>query len=117
MSYAWLAALVLGGLALIVCLQIMTGGRRGGSSGVKCSVCNCPMLITSGGIMDRELFAKVQGCFRCQACGRFTCYEHSDNRQPCSCGQRAWQQLQYLPEVEVSRLPKGSIVKRPPYIG
>jgi hypothetical protein len=116
MSYTWMAVFVLVLLALIVFLQVTTTRGRRRAGGAKCAVCKCPMMIISGGIIDRDLFAKVQGCFRCQACGRFTCYDHSDNRSVCSCGRQAWQQLQYLPEQEVSRLPKGSMRKMPPYM-
>jgi hypothetical protein len=66
---------------------------------VTCAQCGCPMLIISNASVRRETFEKSQGCFRCEACGRCTCYEHSDNRVPCRCGAKQWRQLTYVSDM------------------
>lgn len=63
---------------------------------VACSQCGCPMLIISNATVRRETFEKSKGCYRCASCGRYTCYEHSDNRLPCRCGAKQWRQLTYV---------------------
>lgn len=38
----------------------------------------------------------TQGCFQCAACGRMTCWTHSDNRELCACGAKQWIKRVYL---------------------
>jgi hypothetical protein len=64
--------------------------------GVACSQCGCPMLIISNTLVRRETFEKSQGCYRCASCGRYTSYEHSDNRVLCRCGAKQTRQLTYV---------------------
>ncbi len=57
-------------------------------------------LVTGGVFVDMRKWDKpwnpTQNCFQCSACGRLTCYTHSDNRQACECGARTWVQRSYL---------------------
>jgi hypothetical protein len=65
----------------------------------ECSICHTTMfLISSGMSMPRELFMQTEGCYKCRACGRCTCYKCSDNRKPCLCGQQQWAETSYLPK-------------------
>lgn len=55
----------------------------------QCSTCGTPMKLLTGAIIyNREV--RTQGCFQCKSCARLTCYECSDNRLPCECGQKQW---------------------------
>lgn len=70
-----------------------------------CARCGTQMTIVSGTSMNREFFVKVaQGCFQCKACGRYTCYDCSDNREPCQCGQKQWMESTYIPSRYLSQL-------------
>ena len=62
----------------------------------RCARCGIPMTIISGAVVRRELFMKAKGCFQCIACGRYTCYDCSDNREPCQCGQKQWVERLYV---------------------
>lgn len=69
-------------------------GKRGKP---RCSRCGKPMTVISNEIVRTEVTKRAQGCFQCAACSRYTCYECSDNRQPCQCGQMQWQRRTYVP--------------------
>jgi hypothetical protein len=73
--------------------------RAGGDSRtVRCAGCGRGMLIISNAFVRSEMMMRSQGCFRCAACGRYTCYGCSDNREPCQCGAQRWEQWTYVTE-------------------
>ena len=73
-------------------------GGGASSRNVRCSGCGTRMLIISNAAVRREVNMRSQGCFRCAACGRYTCYECSDNREACTCGAQRWEQRTYVTE-------------------
>lgn len=62
-----------------------------------CYKCGLPMTLISGKIVRTADLSRMNGCFQCQACGRLTCYDCSDNRIPCVCGAMAWVEKSYVP--------------------
>ena len=73
-------------------------GGGADSRNVRCAGCRAKMVIISNAFVRRDLMMRSQGCFRCAACGRYTCFECSDNRKPCTCGQQRWEQRTYVLE-------------------
>lgn len=71
-------------------------GTGGDSWNVRCAECGTKMTIISNAFARREVMARSQGCFQCAACGKYTCYGCSDNREPCRCGAQQWQQRTYV---------------------
>lgn len=70
--------------------------QRADPSHVKCSTCNQAMTLLLNSFVSREVMAQSQGCFQCGACGVYTCYDCSDNRTPCRCGEKKWRQASYV---------------------
>ncbi|MCF7859123.1 MAG: hypothetical protein K9N07_07355 [Candidatus Cloacimonetes bacterium] len=68
-----------------------------GDSNLKthCFICNSSMTILNG-IININQQNNIQGCFQCENCGRFTCYECSDVTQKCKCGATDWVEKIYL---------------------
>jgi hypothetical protein len=66
--------------------------------------CGFPLLTTQSG---------AHRGFQCIVCGRFTCFECSDNRYRCPCGGNAWFARVYEDEVATDSDPrKAGIVPR-----
>jgi tetratricopeptide (TPR) repeat protein len=70
--------------------------RLRSKSDTHCSKCGRSMSITTGMMVPRDLAAQFQGCFQCGNCGRYTCYDCSDSREPCECGAKHWIEKSYL---------------------
>ena len=68
-------------------------------SGTHCARCGMPMYIITGKMLRTEDFKKSQGCFQCGNCGRYTCYDCSDSREPCDCGKKNWIEKSYLTDL------------------
>jgi len=64
--------------------------------GDRCSVCGRPMTLVKGMMRTSDFMTRTQGCYQCRACGRLTCYDCSDNREPCKCGAHQWSERTYL---------------------
>ena len=60
-----------------------------------CSKCGIKMPIITGpfNINGPD---RIQGCFQCSMCGRYTCYECSDASVSCKCGHLAWIEKMYI---------------------
>lgn len=71
----------------------------GDSRTVRCSSCGTAMLIISNAFVRQEIMMHSRGCFQCGACGRYTCYGCSDNRELCQCGMLQWEQRTYIRPV------------------
>jgi hypothetical protein len=73
-------------------------------SGTTCSECGCPMTVIqrTDGVLalrtDDPDTMRIQGCFMCASCGRYTCYEHSLSNRSCQFGSQQWTQAEYLPD-------------------
>jgi hypothetical protein len=69
-----------------------------------CDRCRARMTIFLGvgrlGMFPRQVFVSDshRGCYKCAACERYFCWDCSDSRKPCSCGQQRWLERQYFPE-------------------
>jgi hypothetical protein len=62
----------------------------------KCSRCHTPMTLVEGFMRTPDFITRTQGCYQCRACGRLTCYNCSDNREPCECGANQWFERAYF---------------------
>jgi hypothetical protein len=67
-----------------------------GSSGDRCARCGRPMTLVQGIMRTSDFMTRTQGCYQCRACGRLTCYDCSDSREPCDCGARQWSERTYV---------------------
>ena len=63
----------------------------------RCAICGKYMTIISNALVHSVIAMQSQGCFQCKACGRFTCFNCSDNREPCKCGKNNW-----MPKIYIS---------------
>jgi len=83
--------------------QNKAGGSKLLTESARCCRCGAKMTIFLGvgriGMFPRAVLfhQSHQGCFRCGACGRYYCWDHSDSREPCICGKTAWQERLYFP--------------------
>jgi len=71
--------------------------RKKDDSIKRCSGCGAKMIVIQNQLVRREVMMRSQGCFKCASCGRYTCYDCSDNRRPCQCGAQSWMEQAYLP--------------------
>lgn len=71
---------------------------RGTSSINYCTVCRKPMRIVTGQIIRTSDAMNLMGCFQCGVCKRVYCWDHSDARNKCICGNQMWISKDYLPE-------------------
>jgi hypothetical protein len=72
--------------------------RSSGGSSESCARCGRPMALVNYIRVGtpEDFLNQTQGCFQCQSCGRLTCYDCSDSRQPCECGTKNWFERTYL---------------------
>lgn len=82
-----------------------------------CSGCGIPMYLLAGKMVQREILMESKGCFQCGNCGRYTCYDCSDNREPCECGAKYWIEKGYLTHdfVGISPFRQAGNLNRPAY--
>jgi hypothetical protein len=66
--------------------------RRGDS----CAACGRSMMLVTGVIKREAYLTKTRGCYQCRACARLTCYDCSDSREPCQCGEKQWFERAYF---------------------
>lgn len=64
--------------------------------GDHCTGCRRPMTLVKGVMRTSDYMTRTQGCFQCRACGRLTCYDCSDSREPCKCGAHQWAERTYI---------------------
>lgn len=61
----------------------------------QCRRCGSRMRVVTGNVIYRK-DVRTQGCFQCRVCARYTCYDCSDSREPCECGQKQWVERSYF---------------------
>jgi hypothetical protein len=89
---------------------------NGNRNRVQCTRCRTDMMIVSGMMMPTKFMQYAKGCFRCSACGAYECFECSDNRRPCLCGSRTWQEQLYISANEMSRVLPNAEAFEAPYV-
>jgi len=80
----------------------------------KCADCKKKMVVIEGmghtGVFTMNILmpllsrGEVKGCFKCNRCGRYNCWDCSDGYKKCKCGFTEWQERFYAEKGDAFRL-------------